>query len=941
MTAASLVEQLLQHADEESRRAFLERHGELLTLDVFQTLKSRADGLALEAPRRALDIAEAAVWAASFAVTPLAEAMAVWARGNAYLCLGDYRRALDNYSRAADLYQDCESEDDCLTLARLQTNIVGVLKNLGRYADALTLAETARTTLQPWAESRYMATLEMNVGSVYRLLGQYPEALAAYERGHSLFATLGNTVQVARMDVNRARVLVCMDRFREAEALLYEAGQMLTAQGKALPAARATLNRATLLSRQGRHRKALAAYCEARRAFASLENMTDVAVTDLYLTYDYLALNLLPEALDLATTAGDALQAQGMPRYVALAMANKARAARKLGRHTEALQALEEARSNFVEREAWLEVARLDVERAVCHYERGDPAAAATLAEEVAQSLHAREVPLQAAQADLVLADSRLALGDIERSAARYAQALTALRVFPALAWQAHAGLGRVAEARQQWRPALGHYRDAIACIEASEATLGLAELRAGFLEDKLTVYRRAVRVALIVGDTETAFEFAAQSKTGVWRDYLAHREEDTVTAELAALRRRWHWLYNQLTRSDDAADASSYGALEPKRGDHTRQSRWGDLRHLERRLRQARRKRAAALPRQPKATLSIAQTRVPAKSVLLDYYCTDEMISAFVVDRDATHTYEALAPRIPVERLINRWRFNLASVRLHLLEGRSAVSLVDQAHEVLASLYQHLVAPLGDALEEHTTVWIAPHHALWWVPFAALYDGARYLVERYPLLCLPGFSAAVSLRPLSMAGLIDNPLVLGYSDGGRLTHAVREARAVAAALNCERQLLECEATIAHLHRDAPSSTLLHLATHGLFRTDAPRFSVLHLADGALTAEALESWHLPQAELVTLSACETGISQNWGSDLLGLARSFWRAGARRLLVSQWAVDDVSTAELMARFYTRVRAGSPLAAALQVAQVAAMAKYRHPFYWAGFVLMGRL
>jgi CHAT domain-containing protein len=216
------------------------------------------------------------------------------------------------------------------------------------------------------------------------------------------------------------------------------------------------------------------------------------------------------------------------------------------------------------------------------------------------------------------------------------------------------------------------------------------------------------------------------------------------------------------------------------------------------------------------------------------------------------------------------------------------------------------------------------------------LYDGDHYLIERWTLTCLPGMIGLKQSERESPI-LTDAPVVVGYSDGERLSYAVSEARTVAAALGMGKGelLLEEKVTEERLRCAAESCTLLHLATHGFFREDAPLFSALHLADDLLTAERLEGWRMSRVDLVTLSACETGVRLSRGSDLLGLARGFWRAGARRLVVSLWAVDDVSTADLMVHFYKGLREGKSPARALRSAQIAALTKYRHPFYWAGF------
>ena len=93
------------------------------------------------------------------------------------------------------------------------------------------------------------------------------------------------------------------------------------------------------------------------------------------------------------------------------------------------------------------------------------------------------------------------------------------------------------------------------------------------------------------------------------------------------------------------------------------------------------------------------------------------------------------------------------------------------------------------------------------------------------------------------------------------------------------------------------------------------------------------------ADLVCLSACETGVSRSRGSDLVGLCRGFYRAGASSIVVSLWRVDDQATADLMEAFYGELGTGCDPAVALREAQLALLAWRPHPYYWAPFVLVG--
>lgn len=143
----------------------------------------------------------------------------------------------------------------------------------------------------------------------------------------------------------------------------------------------------------------------------------------------------------------------------------------------------------------------------------------------------------------------------------------------------------------------------------------------------------------------------------------------------------------------------------------------------------------------------------------------------------------------------------------------------------------------------------------------------------------------------------------------------------------------------------------VHFATHGLLDSAHPELSGIVLSmideqgnpqDGFLRAHEIFNLKLP-AELIVLSACETGLGKEvQGEGLVGLTRGFMYAGAPRVVVSLWSVNDLATAELMARFYRgMLKDKLPPAAALRAAQISLMneKRWESPFYWAAFTLQG--
>jgi CHAT domain-containing protein/Tfp pilus assembly protein PilF len=140
----------------------------------------------------------------------------------------------------------------------------------------------------------------------------------------------------------------------------------------------------------------------------------------------------------------------------------------------------------------------------------------------------------------------------------------------------------------------------------------------------------------------------------------------------------------------------------------------------------------------------------------------------------------------------------------------------------------------------------------------------------------------------------------------------------------------------------------LHFATHGLTDEDHPTNSCLILAqkqdstsDNLLTSSEMYGLEL-DAELVVLSACQTGKGTlKAGEGIIGLTRGLLYAGARNLMVSQWNVNDASTAELMTKFYAKVLAGQSNRQALREAKLELLnSKFACPHYWSAFVLVGR-
>jgi CHAT domain-containing protein/tetratricopeptide (TPR) repeat protein len=968
-----MVAKLLSIAETE-RQGWLEAHRPVISLALIEALKTEMEKYKLRDPRRAVEIAEVALEAASFLSDPLAMALALWTKGNALMYMGDFRACAKAYQSAEATY---DTQGDSLSVARLQSYRVFALTNLGRHREALALAETARRGLVAagHGNGQHMAMLEMNVGVACRQASHYDEALAAYERGRAIFEKLGNGVQVARMDINRAKVLEKLDRFREAASLLEAARVALLAQEVALDVARVDLNLAHLSFRRGRYRQALEVYTRARDSFATLANEMEVAAIDFYRSQVYLALNLFTEAKELASHARQTFVERGMARYAIQATARQAAATRGLGDVVDALALFDQARAGLEERGEVVEVAFLDLQRAALLHQVGQLQAALDTARAAAETLKRHGLLVRLAQAQLMIADCLLNMGRAEEAAPLYTAVLEVAKreELTALAYRARYGLGRVAEAGDDNETAEQHYQAATADLEAIHRDLRVDEFQASFMDDKLDVYEAAVRLALRRGDVETAFDYVERAKAGALLDLLARglellgKEDEELLARLQALREEWHWHASQSEGQAPGEDVAPDRSGEP--------GRWAALRDVEYQLSEAwrqlrlrrsepaegqrpepfdhaqdepvegRRHRYATLIRRQRLSSAQVGARLPDDTVLIEYYTVAEEMLAFLVYRHNVEVVELGAIADQVEGLIGTWRFDLNSLRLMLpdLSPAESATLEADSRILLQRLYEVLIAPLAEQLVPYRRLIVVPHQALHYLPLSALHNGQEYLVDHFQTSYLPGASLLkVSSKTSEVFGDLRGlpcPLVLAHSDGGRLPHTLDEARQVATVLKEAQVFLEAEATEARLREHGPACGLLHLATHGAFRADNPLFSWLRLADARLTVRDVYDLHLPHAALVTLSACETGLGDLRGGEVLGLSQSFLAAGAQSLLLSLWAVDDVSTAHLMAAFYRRLAAGQTKVSALQEAQREVREQYPHPFHWAGFALIG--
>ncbi len=252
------------------------------------------------------------------------------------------------------------------------------------------------------------------------------------------------------------------------------------------------------------------------------------------------------------------------------------------------------------------------------------------------------------------------------------------------------------------------------------------------------------------------------------------------------------------------------------------------------------------------------------------------------------------------------------------------------------------------------------PQQALFLVPFPALPSGDRkYLIEKHTILTYLSIQVLDLTRQkrekvkqvgAKNAVVVGNPTMTKVSPAlglppellPSLPGAEKEAIVIAPLLNSQA-VAGNKATKAAIIQKLPTAKIVHLATHGLADDVQGLGSWIALApsikdNGLLTAEEIINLQL-NAELVVMSACETGKGKITGDGVIGLSRSWISAGVPTVVVSLWFVPDAPTQYLMTEFYQNMQQSPDKAQALRRAMLATMKQNPNPRDWPAFTMIG--
>ncbi len=545
--------------------------------------------------------------------------------------------------------------------------------------------------------------------------------------------------------------------------------------------------------------------------------------------------------------------------------------------------------------------------------------------------------------------------------------------------WSAHRWLGVMAEREGDQQKAFEHYAKGISIIETLRAKYRDPSLKTLFMKDKTQLYERMIQLLYHMKRFPEAFHYLERLRARVMLDMLAekalvskNREENELLIQERRLRRQIEEAFLRGERvGSETPSESIEGGSESQGGENPfseMERLQSQYRALLERIEKRNHELASLLAINPLKANEV-QSLLDPDTVMIQYFIGTEHPFVFILTPEKVLTFPL---KVESKKIFQK----IKEFRERTVEGITWERLFSNLYKrPLRELYEILIQPIWKELSGKRHLIIVAHRMLHYLPFQALMsEGGKYLIESFTISYLPSASVLKYTRAKNRGNrgdlfAVGNP----RTELPPLPIAEVEVREVSTLFEKKVILIGEQATETLVKRQVPQYDLIHFSTHGEMNDSSPLQSNLRLThsemdDGRLTVSEIFDLEI-RANLVTLSACETGLAQGEeggfpkGDDLIGLSRAFIHAGAPSVVASLWKVSDDSTVKVMREFYQNMKTLSK-AEALRQAQLDLMrstiqftiiptggegspspqklteeVECFHPFFWAPFILLG--
>jgi len=517
---------------------------------------------------------------------------------------------------------------------------------------------------------------------------------------------------------------------------------------------------------------------------------------------------------------------------------------------------------------------------------------------------------------------------------------------------------------------ALAHYEEAINIVERQRSTIFTEQQRISFFSAKQELYERIIDIFVSLNRADQAIEYVERAKSRAFVDVLGSSHLQLKNKNLTE-----QYEKSILTRVDMDATVSGKGVGVDQVNNIIEKAQRSIILIGKKEV-------SPETTAQDLELLSLSSVQtlnaneiknlLDADTALLEYYTSKDKLYIFIIQDKKVQAFSIPANISEINTKTNLWR-ELISKRELIREAIKSEPIKSEpikkgpikkgpikkgpikkepvinepvmnepvkSENLARYFYDLLIKPIEAKISVNRLV-IIPHDNLHYIPFQAIHDGKRYLIERFAISYAPSATVLNFTEQKQSVGnkkalIIGNPTL-------DLKFAEEEAMNISKIMGGSTLLTKEQVTKAFIKNNAGDYDYIHLATHGVYDEQKPLDSCILLGTGnskesRLTMSELFSLHW-NASLVTLSACETGLSKRkTGDELIGFQRGLIFAGTRSIVSSLWAVDDNATGFLMESFYRNL-SSMPKDKALQEAQIKTMKRFNAPYFWAAFNLTG--
>jgi CHAT domain-containing protein/predicted negative regulator of RcsB-dependent stress response len=357
---------------------------------------------------------------------------------------------------------------------------------------------------------------------------------------------------------------------------------------------------------------------------------------------------------------------------------------------------------------------------------------------------------------------------------------------------------------------------------------------------------------------------------------------------------------------------------------------------------------------------LSDLQGQLKDNEVVVEYEVTDQQVLAWVIDPDTFETIEIPISRDSLESWVADFRKYTNADSLNDFDGLEKT--YPPVESLCRRLYKELLAPVSGFIDESDLIYFIPDEALHYLPFAALMDSSKFLVEQHPIVMAPSAEILCYLLTNKQIAPVAEKRLFAVATDPELTSSFVEVRRVATRYANADTLIGPQVTEEDVRRKLQEQfDVILFSLHGRVNEKRPFYSALVInpdsvssgfspTDEHLMTQEIQAEFKLQADLVYLSACESASGRLYrGEGIVGLQRAFLIAGANSVIANLWKVDDGFAGNQTVQFFNAWSRGNfSKAEALRQAQIGlihqlrkseAFKKNPHPYLWASVTLAG--